>query len=97
MNRLEGLLKKAEEEHRKFEIEQYREILERIIPPMLEEFKYNAKLCMSKLPPERVKARFYRSLASVVRHLKAQVKAHMEYAIEKPEIEQEEESLNIRD
>jgi hypothetical protein len=42
MNRLEGLLKKAEEEHRKFEIEQYREILERIIPPMLEEFKYNS-------------------------------------------------------
>jgi hypothetical protein len=42
MSRLSELLKRAEEEHRNFEIEQYREILERIIPPMFEEFKYNS-------------------------------------------------------
>jgi hypothetical protein len=97
MSRLDKLLKRAEEEHRNFEIEQYREILERVIPPMLEEFKYNAKLCMSELPPETVKAKFYRGLASVVRHLKAQFKADMEYAVEKCETEEEEESPNIRD
>jgi hypothetical protein len=96
MSRLEELLKKADEEHRNFEIEQYTEILERIIPPMLEEFKYNAKLCTSRLPPERVKAKFYRSLASVVRHLKAQVKADMEHAMENHETVEEEENP-IRD
>jgi hypothetical protein len=99
MSRLDELLKKAEEEHRNFEIEQYREILERIIPPMLEEFKYNAKLCMSRLPPERVKAKFYRNLASVVRHLMVQFKADMEYAIAKAQekVEEEEQPPKIRD
>jgi hypothetical protein len=98
MSKLEELLKKAEEEHRKFEIEQYKEILERLIPPMLEEFKYNAKLCMSRLPPERVKAKFYRSLTSIIRHLKVQINADMEYAMNKPEIEEKEKATNnIRD
>jgi hypothetical protein len=35
MSRISELLKKAAEGHRNFEIEQYREALERIIPPML--------------------------------------------------------------
>jgi hypothetical protein len=96
MGRIDELLKKAEEGHRNFEIEQYREILERIIPPMLEEFKYNAKICTSRMPPERVKAKFYRGLASVVRHLKAQVKADMEHAMENHETVEEEETP-IRD
>jgi hypothetical protein len=98
MSRVSELLKRAEEEHRNFEVEQYREILERIIPPMLQELKYNAKLCMSRLPPERVKAKFYRDLASVVRHLKAQLKSDMEYTIAKAqETVEEEQPSKIRD
>jgi hypothetical protein len=54
MSRISELLKKAAEGHRNFEIEQYREVLERIIPPMLRELKYNAKLCMSRLPPVKL-------------------------------------------
>jgi hypothetical protein len=98
MSRVSELLKRAEEEHRSFEVEQYREIIERIIPPMLQELKYNAKLCMSRLPAERVKAKFYRDLASLVRRLLAQYKANMEYAIAKAKAESAEERRpKIRD
>jgi len=92
MSRVSELLKRAEEEHRSFEVEQYREILERIIPPMLQELKYNAKLCISRLPAERVKAKFYRDLASLVRRL-------MEYAMARArEVESAEERRpKIRD
>jgi len=99
MSRVSELLKRAEEERRNFEVEQYREILERIIPPMLQELKYNAKLCMSRLPAERVKAKFYRDLASLVRRLLAQYKANMEYTIARTrEVESaEERKPRIRD
>jgi len=74
-----SLLKRIENSQKKFVIEQYKELLDRVIPPMLEELKHKAKFCMLRLPPERVKAKFYRDLANLVRRLKAQVAAELEY------------------
>lgn len=72
--------------------------MECIIPLMLKELKMNAKVCSSRLPPERVKAKFYRSLASLLRHLMVQVKADLEHTMEEKTTEEEEDKLpRIRD
>jgi hypothetical protein len=74
LDALAELLSRMENGHKKFVKEQYDQLLESIIPSMLSELEANAKLCLSRLPPERVKAKFYRNMASMVRKLEHQVK-----------------------
>jgi len=53
--------------------EQYKDLLERHIPPLLKDLEGNAKYYQTKLPPQHEITRFYEKLLDTVQKLKLRI------------------------